>query len=230
MRTDKQVAYTAAAVSISLTVIMFMQGGCAKKPNAQGTTSQASPYEQVMAWNAAMAQANHSVEQGVIIVQQSNLLSVEETNRVLTVQAKVAILDKQATLILEKGPTSAKLQSTQLRDLLSQIRDSAATLVADPALGTTNSARTMNLKASIDALYYLADLIFNTLHTEGIISYGKRNNDNNAGEQSSATTSASRNRLGREYQAGLIAWQQRPNRQHYHTRWDRDSRGRRYTS
>jgi hypothetical protein len=162
---------------VLLAVAPFTLSGCATKRavDAQGNVVQlpATPYEQVMAYNAALAEGNRGVAQGVIDVQRAGFLTLAQANNVHEVQFKVAGLHKRLTKILEAGPDAAKGNATEIRSILTQVKDLSNALTTDTKYGVlqarSDTGAMQALRASIGTVYTMANSILTGLQEAHIL-------------------------------------------------------------
>ncbi len=151
--------------------LVVLLGGCAAvRPSAPGTpTRPATPYENILAWNAALANANLAIAQGVIAANDANEISVPMANLILTAQSKIADADRQLTLILQKGQQAAAGDSASVKALLTQIQQSAQDMIRSGTAGIKNPARAEAIRASVGSVITLASQMYNTFANLGII-------------------------------------------------------------
>lgn len=146
-------------------------GGGGRKPTA---------IEQVLTWNAALADANLSIAQGVIAANQANQIDVPTSNAILTEQSRIADADRQLTPILAKACTpQATIQacnpailtgdSATIQGFLTTIATSGQNLVKDGTVGIKDPARQTSVSNAIASINTLAGEMTTALKTLGIL-------------------------------------------------------------
>lgn len=78
-------------------VLVLLAGGCAVRNLPGGGTAPATRFEQVLTWNAAIAQANDGFADNVIALQRSGILEMDYAKAVLLKQAAIADADQKIT-------------------------------------------------------------------------------------------------------------------------------------
>lgn len=99
-----------AIAVIGLIAIAFGLGGCAVRHLPGGGTQPATKFEQILAWNAALAQANDGFADNVIGLQKTGFLGIPETRAILLKQAAIASADKRITDRIGAAATCAQQQ------------------------------------------------------------------------------------------------------------------------
>jgi hypothetical protein len=96
---DRRKIFPAMAVCLALFAgaIVLLCSGCAVRHNANGTTSPATRFEQLMAWNTALAQTNDGFVDNVISLQQAGTISKDSAHVILYKQGEIAQADKRIT-------------------------------------------------------------------------------------------------------------------------------------
>jgi len=102
----------AASALIALSML-----ACARAPSRPATT-----YEDVMAYNAALAEANLALAKAVITTQEEGLLTKEQAESVLNAQYLIAKQHKELTALLQLGPEGAKRNEAAIRAFLDSIQ------------------------------------------------------------------------------------------------------------
>ena len=136
--------------------------------------------EQVLTWNAALAEANLSVAQGVIAANQANEIDVPTSNAILTEQSRIADADRQLTPILAKACTAqAQIQacnpailtgdSATIQGFLTTIATSGQNLVKDGTAGIKNPQRQQSVSQAIASINTLAGEMLASLKTLGVL-------------------------------------------------------------
>lgn len=131
---------------IPVLVILLATLGCLKKPAGGAIT----PWERVTAENAILAQLVKTATQGTIAVNQSQLITDQQTAPVLGFYSQAATIQEQITAILAVAPTSANIP--QIQALVSQIGASATALIDNGALGVKNPNSQQLIGADVQAI------------------------------------------------------------------------------
>jgi hypothetical protein len=76
---------------------LLLAFGCAVRHLPNGTTAPATNFEQVLAWNAAAAQANDGFADNVIALQKAGFLDVTQAKGILLKEGAIAQADKRIT-------------------------------------------------------------------------------------------------------------------------------------
>ena len=151
-----------------LFVLLSMSLGCAlKHPDSTPVT----PYEKVILANATLAQTNNSIARGVIQLQATNppVLSATTTERILRIQASIAADDNKLTLILDQGPTVAKVQAAQIQSLITAISQEVDLGIQDGSLGVKNPTSQQTFTTDLGLIKDLSQQIVNTLKVAGVL-------------------------------------------------------------
>jgi hypothetical protein len=90
-------------------------GGCAVRHLPGGGTQQATRFEQVLAWNASLAQANDGFAENVIALQRGGIVGIAEAKNILVGEAKIA----------EPRPLARSIRPEQARRRCSSTRPEA---------------------------------------------------------------------------------------------------------
>lgn len=161
---------TAAAVGVwllfaAISAAMLSLGGCAAKVPSSPTVPgrPATAYENVLAWNAAIANANLAVTQGIINANTAAALDDAQTKAMLDQTFDLARANRQLTLILQSGPDGVRSGRQTVNSLLMQIQASGGQLVTLGTLHIKNPQSQATVKASIDAILTFAQNIFTAL-------------------------------------------------------------------
>jgi hypothetical protein len=103
-------------------VAVLLGAGCAVRHLPNGATAPATKWEQLMAWNAALAQTNDGLADNVISLQKNGTISKDAAHIILFKQGSIAQADKRITANLQAaalcGSTNAAPGATpaQLSD------------------------------------------------------------------------------------------------------------------
>lgn len=100
-----------------LCLALLSLSGCGAIRSTNGAKPRpVTPIENVMVWNASLAQTNLAVAQGIIAANNENAIDVATSNTILTAQSKIADADRQLTPILA-GACQIKPQAPLTGDL-----------------------------------------------------------------------------------------------------------------
>lgn len=171
---------TACAFVMVILLLAFWFGGCAymepKAPSRQPTA-----LEQVLTWNAALADANLGIAKGIIAANEAGEIDVPTSNAILTQQSLIADADRQLTPTLAKACSPQKQiqacnaailsgDADTIQNLVNQIRDSAAKLAKiETTGGIRNPARKKTVDQSIDDIYTLIGNMIGGLQQLGVL-------------------------------------------------------------
>jgi hypothetical protein len=150
--------------------VLHVAGG-GRKPTA---------IEQVLTWNAALADANLSVAQGVIAANQANQIDVPTSNAILTEQSRIADADRQLTPILAKAcspqatiqacnPAILSGDAVMIQNFLAVISVAGQNLVKDGTAGIKNPQRAQSVGTAIASINTLAGEMTQSLKALGIL-------------------------------------------------------------
>lgn len=146
----------------SLLIVFFVSLTVACIHKTGGTVT---PWERVTTYNAALADANNTLEQGAEIAVSSNLLSPQQAFPLIQCSAQVANIHLQVTAILKQGQaTQANVAS--IKDLVDQIKASIAALPPS-SLGIKNPKSQQNFEQDVSNIGTLADSLLAALETIG---------------------------------------------------------------
>lgn len=147
---------TTSSLAITLVILLTLAtAGCIHK---QGVVS---PWERVQTYNAEVAVANGTLEQGAEAAVSSGLLPANQAAPIIGWTGQVASLHLQVTAILESGQaTTANIASVQA--LVNQIKQSVAALPLS-ALGIKNPKSQNTFQVDANSLLTLADAVMTSL-------------------------------------------------------------------
>jgi hypothetical protein len=173
-----------------LGLLLLLVYGCAVRNLPGGGTAPATTFEKILAWNAALAQANDGIASNVIALQQSGVIPVTDAKTILVKQAAIAVADKRITERIISGAACAT-QSAGPNATAAQIDAAAATcakgygagLAADAqlilaAIADVNSSGLLGIKDPVkrqalsDLLATVQNLvhkIYTSLENQGVI-------------------------------------------------------------
>lgn len=137
------------------------------------------PLENVLVWNAALANANLGVANNVITAQQAipPLMSVDAANTILTAQSMIADGDRQLTFVLQTlgtcqtatpAATNCKANATRVGALISQIEASANAIIAND-VGIKDAATSKAITTAMNSIFTLAQQMIGTLQAGGLL-------------------------------------------------------------
>lgn len=157
---------------------VILASGCARVSTTAGQPArQPTAIEQVLTWNAEIADANLAIAKGVIAASDANQIDVPTANKILTQQSRIADVDRQLTPILAKAcgnktkcqPGLLSGDAAQIRALLAQIKTSAAVLVSDGTAGIKNKDHAATVQRSIETISTVVDEMLGALNTLGVL-------------------------------------------------------------
>jgi len=110
---DERKLLPAAVVCLAIAgmCLLLLVWGCAVRHLPGGQTAAATVFEQVLAWNAAAAQANDGFADNVIGLQKSGMLGVPEAKTILLKQAAIAEADARITARIQAAASCAVTQA-----------------------------------------------------------------------------------------------------------------------
>lgn len=165
---------------VALLLLAFLFAGCAEMYTKGGNPRQATAIEQVLTWNAALADANLGIAKGIIAANEAGEIDVPTSNAILTQQSLIADADRQLTPILAKACSPQKQiqacnsailsgDAAAIENFLAQIRASASTLVKSGTAGIKNPTRKQTVDQAIKDVYTLIDNIVGGLQQLGVV-------------------------------------------------------------
>jgi DNA anti-recombination protein RmuC len=143
--------------------------GCVHVASTAGVPARnATPIEKALAYNAGLAEANKTIAQAVINAnaQTPPLITAEYANKILSMQARVADLDRQLTPLLASA-SSVTANAAQIEQLLGQIKAAASGVQGD--LGIKDAATQAKVTGAIGQVYQFADLALSALVAAGLL-------------------------------------------------------------
>jgi hypothetical protein len=135
-------------------------------PNAPPPT----PFQQVVTWNTALAEANNAIAKGVVNANAAGSLSDQVTNSILIVQSRIADADRNFTGILQAGQAAAGGQAAQIKALLAKIQEAALSLQGD--IGVKDPATLQLVQTNIRAILTFVSQIVQALANVGVLPAG----------------------------------------------------------
>lgn len=179
---------TVALLLAGLTLFLF--GGCAVRHLPGGATQKATNFEQILAWNAAAAQANDGFADNVIGLQQAGFLGIPEAKNILLKQGAIAQADQRITDRIsaaakcageQAGPSAtaaqldaaaaacAQISGPGLASDINLILGSLTDLNSGMLLGVKNDAKRQALSELLATIQTLVGKIYSSLETQGVI-------------------------------------------------------------
>jgi hypothetical protein len=139
-------------------------------PTAGVPARNATPVEQALAYNDSLAQANKAVADTVMNASGTTppLLSIEQANKILTAQSRIADFDRQLTpLLVSAGTVTGNADRIEL--LLDEIKAAANPLIQSGDLGIKDPKTQQEVMAAFKNVYSFADLVVNMLQQAGLL-------------------------------------------------------------
>lgn len=163
----------------ALALVVLLAAGCSAI-HVTGGGRKPTAIEQVMVWNASLAQANLTIAQGIIAANNAGEIDVPTSNAILTEQSRIADADRQLTPILAKSCTPQQTinacnpailsgDSATIQGLVGQIQASAKSLVKTGTAGIKNPQHAATLQDAITSINTLAGEILTGLQTVGVL-------------------------------------------------------------
>jgi hypothetical protein len=138
-------------------VLVLLLTACIHKTGGSSVT----PWERVTTYNAALAQANNTVEGGAEAVASSGLATPAQVQPIIALTGQVAVLHQQVTTLLATGSaTSANIAS--VKALVDQIKASIQAVPVS-ALGIKNPKSQQSFYADVNNIGTLADAVLSSL-------------------------------------------------------------------
>jgi len=161
-------------------LLLWMLAGCAAaRYDAGGKGRTPTAIEQVMTWNAALADSNLTIAKSVIAANDAGIIDVAESNRILTAQSKIADADRQLAPLLAKAcgpmktdrcnPAVLSNDAAAISGFLDAIRDAANGLVKSGDVAIKNPDKKQAVQSAVTAIYNLADQMIDALKTLGVL-------------------------------------------------------------
>lgn len=170
--------------------IVLIFEGCAVRHLPGGGTAPATRFEQVLAWNAALAQANDGFADNVIALQRGGVIEMEYAKAVLLKQAAIAKADRDITNQISAaalcatdqlgknavpseldaaGVTCAQVSSSALATEVQLITDTLTDLDKNLLLGVKNQDKRKALDAFVVTIGETITNIASALKQGGVI-------------------------------------------------------------
>lgn len=147
--------------------IIFSSGCTPHVASTAGVPSRtATPLEKALAYNAGLAEANKTLVQSVMQANASNFLTTDQTNRLLSVQSRVADFDRQLTPLLVDTATISR-NASKIQLLLNEIKIAATGVQGD--LGIKDATTAKSISTTVNQVFQMADLTLTALQTGGLL-------------------------------------------------------------
>lgn len=167
----------------------MLADGCAVRHLPGGGKQPATAFEQVLAWNAALAQANDGFADNVIALQRSQIISLDAAKSILVKQATIAHADQQITAQISAaancaqqaagsaatssdldaaGVKCAQVSSSALKTEVDLITSTLSTLDQETLLGVKDQAKRQALTGLISTIGELITNIGSALSKQGV--------------------------------------------------------------
>lgn len=144
-----------------LTILILLTTACIHKAGAPVT-----PMEKATTYNAALADANNTIEKGAEIAASTGVLTPLQAAPMIGACGRIATIHTQITAVLRQGtPTSASVAS--IAALIDQVK-AAVQAIPPEALGIKNPQSQQIFKTDVANVYSLADAILNALQAGGV--------------------------------------------------------------
>jgi pyruvate/oxaloacetate carboxyltransferase len=144
---------------LALVVVLSLMStaACIHKTNQAAVT----PWERVTTYNAALAQANNTAEQGAEAIVSSGLATPAQAAPIILATGRVAGLHLQVTAVLKQG-TASQVNVASIKAMVDQIH---ASINAVPvvSLGIKNPKSQQSFAADLKSISTLADAVLASL-------------------------------------------------------------------
>lgn len=178
-RKQLRIDLAACAFVVAVLLFVFWFSGCAYM-QTKAPSRPATAIEQVLTWNAALADANLGIAKGIIAANEAGEIDVPTSNAILTQQSLIADADRQLTPILAKACSPQKQiqacnsailsgDAAAIENFVDQIRDSASKLVKSGTAGIKNPMRKQTVDQAIQNVYTLIDNLIGGLQQLGVL-------------------------------------------------------------
>jgi hypothetical protein len=108
---------------------------------------------------AALAQVNAEVAKGIIAVQQSGAMTVQQAAQILSFQELVAKDHSAIENILAAGAAPASDRAEEIKALLNEIKDQGTLLIQSGTLRISNPKSQQTFTADLQAIVNLANSV-----------------------------------------------------------------------
>lgn len=148
----------------------LLLAGCAPHVGTKAgvPARNATPVEKALAYNAGLAESNKTIASVVISAstQQPPLIEAEYTNKLLSMQARVADFDRQLTPLIADA-SAVQANSAKVTLLLNEIKLVAQSVQGDTGIKDLKTQQTVT--NAIAQVYQFADLTLGVLTTAGLL-------------------------------------------------------------
>jgi len=145
----------------ALVIALLLTTACIHK-----TGGTVTPWEKVTTYNAALAQANNTLEQGAESVASSGLATPAQVAPIISVSGQVATLHLQVTAIIQQAQTTT-VSLASVQALVDQIKASIQS-IPPTSLGLKNPKTQQAFSQDVSSLSTLADAILTSLQAAGV--------------------------------------------------------------
>src|SRR5712672_1549833 len=150
-----------------LLLVTLISIGCKKSTSTNPTT----PFQQVLLINKGIAQTNQDLEKAVEALN-ATVPPVIDTNTaasIITMEGKIAVVQKKLTTILEQGPDIASAQSAQIQSLCNELSADTTSLVNAGTIGIKNPDSQNKINAYVNSLNSLSGSLISGLKIAGVL-------------------------------------------------------------
>lgn len=173
-------------ISVAILAVALTMASCAARvkstSNAPGArpTGTGTPIETALAYNASLADANHTLGDAAIAANKAGLLDVRATTNVTSANFTVADADRQITAMLDAiakcisaapaaGQRACVGNAAQLKTLIDRIVVNVDSLDKSGDLGIKDPKTQQAVEGSLATISQMAGLVLTTLQGAGLI-------------------------------------------------------------
>lgn len=153
----------------ALLLVVLACSSCIHKVDTAGNPVQASPFEKAVTYSTMLAGANDTIASAVIQANQSKLLSVADTDRILHFQSLIADDHQRLSSILNSGVTGAAASADAINRLLTDIGTQAQAMIAVGSLGVKNPQSQRTIADDVQQILNFGPLITKNLQLAGVL-------------------------------------------------------------
>jgi hypothetical protein len=171
-------------------LLVMNLSGCAVRHLPGGGTAKATNFEQILAWNAAAAQANDGFADNIIGLQHAGMMGIPEAKGILVKQVAIAEADKRITArisaaascaagqVAANAPAAhldaaaascAQISGMGLAADINAILGSIADLESTGLLAVKDTAKRQALTELLGTIQALVKQIYGSLESQGVI-------------------------------------------------------------
>jgi|SRR5882724_857023 len=171
--------------------LVLLAYGCAYRHLPGGGKAPATAFEQVLAWNAAGAQANSGLADTIIGLQRAGFISIPAAKSILIKQGQIAEADLRITNLISAaaacaqqsaganattaeldaaGAACAKISAPQLRRDIDLVTSLIVALTDESALGIKDPAKRDATTAVVKNMGNLIGQVFTMLSKVGVLA------------------------------------------------------------